>query len=182
MSNGWVCPECGLDYDTISPNDTIVSVRSYFRRYREALGDLEDEARVQMLRRKPDAQTWSALEYTAHVRDVLGWMSDVFRRILRENNPSIDFDDPDQAAIDQHYNEQDPDAVLDGLLANADRAANSLAQAHPDDWTRPATFAWGERDLLTMARNAVHEGYHHLRDIDKVVQQVRGRPDADATH
>jgi DinB family protein len=182
VSQGWVCPECGLDYDTISPNDTIVSLRSYPRRYREALGDLEDQARVEMLRRRPDPETWSALEYTAHVRDVFDWMADVFHRMLRENNPTIDFADPDEVAIDRRYNEQDPDAVLDALAANAGRAANNLAQAQPDDWTRPATFAWGERDLLTMARNAVHEGYHHLRDIEKVLQQVRGRTDERTTH
>ena len=60
---------------------------------------------------------------------------------------------------------------------NAERAAAALEQATPDDWTRAATFAWGTRDLLAMARNAVHEGYHHLRDIEKVLQQVRGRVD-----
>jgi hypothetical protein len=177
MSKGWVCPECGLGYDTISPHDAIVAIRSYPRRYREVLGDLDDPARVEMVRRRPDPTTWSALEYTAHVRDILGYMAEVFLRILREDNPKIDFVDPDHRASADHYNEQDPEVVLEGLQTNAERAAAALEQATPDDWTRKATFPWGERDLLAMARNAVHEGYHHLRDVDKVLQQVRGRLD-----
>ncbi len=176
MSTGWVCPECGLDYDTISPHDAMVALRSYPRRYREALGDLDDPARVEMLRRRPDPQTWSPLEYTAHVRDVLDWMADTFTRMLREDHATIGYQDPDRVAIDRRYNEQDPQEVLDGLAESAERAAGALGKATPDDWTRPATFDWGERDLLTMARNAVHEGYHHLRDLEKVIQQVRGRP------
>ena len=177
MSRAWVCPNCGLNYDTISPNDTIVSIRSYPRRYRDALGDLEDPARVEMLRRRPDAKTWSVLEYTAHVRDGLGWMADTFQRMQREDHPTIEHEDADERAAAQRFNEQDPEAVLDELATNADRAANNLAQVRPDEWTRTATFAWGDRDLLTMARNAVHEGYHHLRDVEKVLQQVRGRAD-----
>jgi hypothetical protein len=177
MSQGWVCPECGLDYDTISPHDTIVAIRSYPRRYREVLGDLGDPARVEMVRRRPDPNTWSALEYTAHVRDILGYMAEAFLRILREDNPKIDFVDPDHRASADHYNEQDPEVVLEGLQTNAERAAAALEQATPDDWTRKATFPWGQRDLLAMARNAVHEGYHHLRDVEKVLQQVRGRID-----
>jgi hypothetical protein len=30
--------------------------------------------------------------------------------------------------------------------------------------------------MLTMARNAVHEGAHHLRDVDRVLRAVVGRP------
>ena len=173
----WVCPECGLDYDTISPHDAIVALRSYPRRYRETLGDLDDPAREEMLRRRPDPKTWSALEYTAHVRDVLSWMAELFTRMLRENDPTVGYDDPDRLAIDRRYNDQDPEEVLGGLSTASERAAQALEKATPDDWTRTATFDWGERDLLTMAHNAVHEGYHHLRDIEKVIQQVRGRVD-----
>ena len=177
MANGWVCPECGLDYDTISPHDTINAIRSYPRRYREALGDLDDPARVEMLRRRPAPTTWSALEYTAHVGDVLGWMAESFTRMLRETNPHIDYWDPDERAAARRYNDAEPETVLEDLAANAERAATALEHATPDDWTRTATFEWGERDLLAMARNAVHEGAHHLRDVEAVLQQVRGRVD-----
>jgi hypothetical protein len=171
-----VCPQCGLDYDTISPSDAVVALRSYPRRYREALGDVTDPARERLLRRKPDDRTWSALEYTAHVRDVIAAMNAAFVRMLREDNPKMlgdEVPDPDELAARERYNEQDPAEVLSGLDAAANAAADTLAGASPDDWTRPGTFPWGERDLLTMARNAVHEGYHHLRDIDDVLQRVR---------
>ncbi|MGI8684731.1 MAG: hypothetical protein ACR2MO_06530 [Acidimicrobiales bacterium] len=45
-----------------------------------------------------------------------------------------------------------------------------------DDWNRRGRFGPAERDALAVARNAVHEGSHHLRDVQRVLSQVRGRP------
>src|SRR5439155_2870578 len=50
----WVCPECGLDYDTISPPDGAVAVRSFPRRFRERV-----EAAGDVLRERPAPATWS---------------------------------------------------------------------------------------------------------------------------
>ena len=38
-----MCPECGLDYDTVSPSDAVAAVRSFPRRYREALFGFTDQ-------------------------------------------------------------------------------------------------------------------------------------------
>jgi DNA segregation ATPase FtsK/SpoIIIE, S-DNA-T family len=176
---GYVCPECGLDYDTVSPSDAIAAVRSFPRRYREALFGLTestDEHPDAVVRRRPDPSTWSALEYTAHVRDALEWMADAIRRMNREREPTIDSFDQDQRAIDERYNEQDVNQMLDGLTAAADRLAAVLRDVDAGDWGRIGHFSWGDRDMLAMTRNAVHEGAHHLRDVDKVLRAVVGRP------
>ena len=177
MTRGYVCPECGLQYDTISPSDAVVALKSYPRRFRELLMPVVDEQREPMLHRRPDESTWSAIEYTAHVADILATMDDIFRRMLAEHHPTLGFFDPDQRAAQERYNERDPERVLADVAAGAQRVADTLGRATPDDWSRTASFPWGARDLLTMVRNAVHEGSHHLRDAERVLRAVRGRPD-----
>ena len=176
---GYVCPECGLQYDPISPSDAIAAVRSFPRRYREALfgfADDVDEDPDAVIRRKPDDTTWSALEYTAHLRDGLEWTVDAIRRMNREAAPTIEGFDPDRQAINDRYNERDPGVVLEHLEQTADRLAIVLGGVDANDWGRLGHFPWGDRDMLTTARNAVHEGSHHLRDVDRVLRAVIGRP------
>lgn len=173
MSGGWVCPECGLDYDTVSPRDAAAAVRSFPRRYRELLEDFdEDEDADTLLRQRPDATTWSALEYTVHVADLLEAFAPVLRRMTQEDHPTLDFFDSDERAAEQRYNEADPDAALDRLESASQALATVIDGVDPAAWTRMATFSWGDRDALTTARNAVHEGSHHLGDVEKVLESV----------
>ncbi len=154
-----------------------MAVRSFPRRYRALLVTPGSDDRPDaVFRRRPDPGTWSALEYTAHVADVLDDLATAVRRMTTERQPTItDGFDPDQRAIDARYNEQDRGAVLANLKAAAERAAGVIDGVDASSWRDTATFSFGERDALTMARNAVHEGYHHLRDIESVLRQVRGR-------
>ena len=172
MADGWVCPECGLDYDTIAPGDTVVAVRSYPRRFRAALATIDDQDDPDALvRRKPDPETWSALTYTAHVAEVLAFTTDAADRILTSDSPEVEVPDGDPEAADA-----DREEVLARLQQEADRLGARLGEARGEDWNRTGRFPWGERDLLTTARNAVHEGHHHLRDVERVLDAVRGRP------
>ena len=172
---GYVCPECGLDYDTISPQDAKVAIRSFPRRYRSAVaGALEDDADEGLIRRRPDAATWSALEYTLHVADLYESFAPAFRQMYEQDRPTITgMWDPDERAASERYNEQDPSQAIGRLDAAAEALAKVLDRADAESWSRTATFPWGERDLLTMTRNAVHEGSHHLRDIDRVLEAAR---------
>jgi hypothetical protein len=175
---GWICPECGLQYDPISPSDVIAAVRTFPRRYREVLLGFTEETGEDpdaVVRRRPEPSTWSALEYTAHVRDALGWLADDIRRINVEREPTIPDIDPDAVATSERYNEQDPETVLAALAASAERLAAVLGSVDAGDWGRIGHFEFGDRDALTMARNAAHEGSHHLRDVDRVLRAVIGK-------
>jgi S-DNA-T family DNA segregation ATPase FtsK/SpoIIIE len=164
--SGYVCPECGLDYDTVSPADAAVAIRSYPRRYGEALDGKEDDA----VRRRPEPTVWSAIEYTAHVADIFPVFTSTVRKMRTESHAVVDdFWDPDQRAAEQHYGEKAIDDVLADMRANAGALADEIEAVPSDGWTREATFPWGDRDLLTMVRNAVHEGTHHLRDVERVL-------------
>jgi hypothetical protein len=172
-----VCPECGLDFDTVSPQDAVVAARSFPRRYRALLatpGSVDKPDAV--FRRRPDPATWSALEYTAHVADRLDHLGPAIRRITLENRPSIPlFDNLERAAV-QHYNDLERAEVLGWLDLACAELATILEGVRTDDWTRAGEVAGIERDAITMAREAVHEGAHHLRDVQRVLNDVRGRP------
>jgi hypothetical protein len=113
------------------------------------------------------------LEYTAHVADLYGLFADVVTRMYAEDHPTIDFWDPDERAASEGYGEMDPQAVLALLASNGERLSAAADRVDADSWHRTAVFPWGERDILTMVRNAVHEGTHHLRDVHKVLDAVR---------
>jgi PIN domain nuclease of toxin-antitoxin system len=177
VRTAWVCPECGLDYSTISPGDALVAVRSFPRRYRALLTTLEqEEGPDSVLHRRPDPGTWSAVEYTAHLADVLDDLATSIRRVMVEDRPRVRAWDADQRAAEQRYAEQDSEQALAALDAACARLARVLDDVDPGDWNRAGTLDWGERDALTLARDAVHEGAHHLRDLERGLRAVRGRP------
>ena len=171
----YVCPECGLDYDTISPPDAKVAIASMPRRYRGALAAaLDDESDEGLVRRRPQEDTWSALEYAVHVADLYELFTSVITRMFEQDHPTIsDFWDSDERAAAERYAEKDPVATLDRLEAAAATLVRAVERVDADSWRRTATFPWGERDILTMTRNAVHEGSHHLRDIERVLEAAR---------
>jgi hypothetical protein len=175
--SSYVCPECGLDYDTVSPSDGKVAIASMPRRYRGALAAaIEDDADEGLIRRRPDATTWSALEYTAHVADLYELFTSVITRMNTQDHPKIDdFWDSDERAAAERYNEMEPSTVLSRLEAGAASLDKALERVDSGSWGRTATFAWGDRDILTMMRNAVHEGSHHLRDVERVLEAARQR-------
>lgn len=169
----WKCPECGLDYAKVMPSDIAPAVRSYPRRYRSFVARPDDEGKPdERVRLRPEPDVWSALEYTAHVRDVLKGLSVAVKRMAIEDKAEID----PFAGIDtedpSRDNTRPVDDVLDELESQAESFAAAVDKVKGDTWTRTATFPWGERNLLDTAINAVHEGSHHLKDVEKVLRAV----------
>ncbi|MBW8825745.1 MAG: DinB family protein [Acidobacteria bacterium] len=160
--SSYVCPECGLDYDTISPADAAVAIRSFPRRYREVMTAVDED----VLAQRPAPEVWSAVEYASHVAQLYGPMADAQRQIRIEDHPQIRWERlPDPPVL--------PSAeVLADLGAKAEVLAAEIDATRGDDWQREGTLPWGDRDALTMARNAVHEGSHHLRDIERGLAQL----------
>ncbi|MBV9285584.1 MAG: DinB family protein, partial [Acidimicrobiia bacterium] len=153
----------------------IQALRSFPRRYREVIGPFIDDEDV--LRRRPDPSTWSALEYTAHVADVFEAMTPQLIEIVQKDDPPTDDPlDQDARAVERGYNDMEPQQVLEWLSRSATKAADTCAGFSPDDWSRKAEFPYGQRELIDVVRNMVHEGVHHLRDVERVLRAVIGKP------
>jgi hypothetical protein len=172
----WTCPECGLDYETISPRDASGAVRTFPRRYRSILLRLEPgEDPEVVLRQRPAPDVWSALEYTAHVAQTLDLIAPTIRQIINEDNPHLYAFDPDEQAHEQSYNEWPIMQAVGELESACADLSMAIEYVPSDEWTRKGSFDWGEREAIDMARNAVHEGSHHLRDIKRGLSQILGR-------
>jgi hypothetical protein len=162
------CPDCGLDLDAIGPGDAVTAVRSFPRRWRGAFalaGDAEDA--VDLLRRR-SADGWSAVEHAGWVATALGAYDAAVRSAVVAERPTVEVPSP-------HPVEADPETAVDGLAAAAESLAATLDRVDADAWTRPAVAGGDEVDVLWLARNAVHEGSHHLRATERTLREVRGR-------
>ena len=168
------CEECGFDYESVAPEAAPDAIRAFARRYRAPLSRfLPGEDGPSLLRRRPEPDVWSALEYAAHVRDVFDAYERWVRQTLAEDRPVLEGPGPDELAAERRYAEDDSEAVAEALAANAERLAATLESVPAEGWDRIGLRRGEERSVLFTARRAVHEGNHHLLDVGRVLRAVR---------
>lgn len=168
------CVECGFDYDALDPTDAPAALRSFAKRYRAPLSRfLPGEDGDSLVRRRPAPETWSALEYAAHVRDVFENYDRWIHQILDDDRPVLEGLPPDELAVERRYGEDDPAAVAEALAANAERLAATVEAVPADGWDRVGLRRGEQRSVRLHARRAVHEGSHHLLDIGRGLRAVR---------
>lgn len=172
MSERNDCGECGFRDDALTMADAIEALPAFGPRYRERLTEVEPA----LLRRRPGPDVWSPLEYAAHVRDVFAWYDEWVGRSLVEDRPVVLAPTPDDAAELGRYNETHPEEVAVALAANAERLAATFEGIPEEAWPLVHVRRGHERSVLFTARRAVHEGDHHLLDIDRALGAPR-RPD-----
>jgi len=164
-------------YADVSVDDAVEKLRSFGRRYRAPLTRfLAGEDGDAILRQRPEEGVWSALEYAGHVRDAIRFNGYLARRTLEEDRPTLPAPNPDKAAADNNYNDEDPAEVTAGIDERASKLA-AIVEANGDasSWERTAEWDGREGDFTAIyfVRNAVHEGHHHLLDVGRVLRHVR---------
>lgn len=158
------CDECGFDYDQPDLESSLATLGRQAAEYPLALS--VDHCRV-----RPDPDTWSALEYACHVRDVLSIQCDRITQTLAEEHPTYVPMNREQRLIDDYYNEQDP-VVVDSLVANAKAfvaAGSALSRA---ELLRTGVYNYPtptDRSLDWLLRHVAHEVQHHLYDVRRVL-------------
>ncbi|GAA3702193.1 maleylpyruvate isomerase N-terminal domain-containing protein [Zhihengliuella alba] len=171
------CAECGEDATDLTPQDIAARIRQTLPLWQRLLvgeGFGSGRAGVESsggdhesaLRRRPAANTWSPLEYAAHVRDVFRVMHYRLDLMLREDAPTFPDWDQDQSAIEDRYNEDDP-RVVSVQLASAGRGfADALDSVLQRDIGRRGIRGNGsEFTVESFARYAWHDVAHHLHDV-----------------
>ena len=160
------CAECGFVYGAIPRESIADAVRTVASQYRARLVD-RDPAQV---RRRPQPDTWSPLEYAAHVRDVLGVQRERAALALRVNRPVFESMRPEELVLERSYAHDDPASVVDRIEHGADLLASLFESLSDAEWTRTGVYNWpapAARDLVWIGRHTVHELAHHLLDISR---------------
>jgi S-DNA-T family DNA segregation ATPase FtsK/SpoIIIE len=162
------CDECGFVYDSVPEHQIGPALRALVPQYGTVLGSDPDR-----LRAHPIAGVWSALEYACHVRDVFEVQRERVELALREHEPSFTPMNRDDRVVNDRYNEQDPVIVEQQLAVAAGALAADFEALTPEQRQRTGIYNYPEpapRTIAWIGRHTVHEGRHHLRDIEHVLE------------
>lgn len=157
------CPFCEAAPAEVAPEDLPAALREEASRWETLLAGTDDDE----LRARPEDGSWTVLEYGCHCRDVLSVMTERVARVLVEDEPDFGWWDHDAAAVDEHYNEQDPTATAGDLAANAEWLAGTLVLVQGAEWDRAGTRGDGAHlSVAGIGRFTLHELAHHLWDAE----------------
>ena len=162
------CVECGFDYAGIDRVDIPDALRSLGVRYRDTLGEIDDAA----LRSHPLADSWSALEYACHMRDVFRVQRERVLLALSEDEPVFAPMRREERVVEERYNEQQAAQVGGQITDAAESLAVELESLGEDAWNRTGIYNYPATRVRTVewiGRHTIHEGEHHLQDIDRLV-------------
>ena len=162
------CAGCALLASAGPPSAVRSEILAEAERWVRVINEADDDA----MRIRPDAQSWSALEYAFHVRGVLGIFTDRIARTLVETNPELGWWDHEAAVDDGMANELDAALVADDLRRNAQNLADVLSRVDDTAWDRPATRRGEACSAESMARFAWHEAVHHRVDAEETLATV----------
>jgi hypothetical protein len=166
------CAECEFTYGLVGPDDLASALRTIARRYRAAL--FTDRAVERSVRSRPSAGVWSALEYGCHYRDVLLAQRERVLLALVEECPTFAPIYRDQRVELARYSSEDVGTVVGEIEMAADLIAWVFDGLSSVQLARPCIYNYPEpteRTVEWMGDHALHEGAHHLRDIE---QGLRG--------
>ena len=166
------CGECDFDWD-LRGDEARALIGGFGDAYRAGLGRFIQDPDGSNLRKRPSPCVWSALEYAAHVRDVIAFYSDRIERVLSEERPRMSAADFSSMPERRGYLEDDPLAVLDAIRSASSSIELRLTGLRPEQWNRIGIGVDGdERTLLVLARRLAHDGHHHLTDLDRLARTL----------
>lgn len=117
-------------------------------------------------RARPRPTKWSPLEYACHVRDCCEVFRGRIALVLEQDDPTFPNWDQDATAVDQRYDEQDPQVVAVELQSSLDALIDQLEAIPAGAWERPALRSNGSRfTLASLVRYLVHDPVHHAHDV-----------------
>jgi hypothetical protein len=153
------CPECGYSAASVAPSDVAEAVRSNATQWAAVL-------RRSDVRDRPKSSTWAPLEYACHVRDVFRLYDYRLSLMLEQDDPLYPNWDQDATAIENRYDEQDPETVGTELVGAAQAIAARFDSVTGDEWQRRGRRSDGASFTVdSFARYFLHDVVHHLHDV-----------------
>jgi hypothetical protein len=157
------CDACGFDGAVYTDSPLLDALRSLQASWREQLAAASAE-----LRTRPAPDTWSAIEYAAHSRDITALHAYGVEQALTQDEPAfppVGDDLAEAAAV--AYADADPDEVVQVLGVAAERLARLAEDAGVDAWTRGLTVGEARSDVRRLLEHALHDSRHHLDDVER---------------
>jgi hypothetical protein len=161
------CPDCGFVWEAITRDDVFRRVHRGIDRVTDLLLDEGDE-----LYERPIPERWSAVEYTAHLRDVLVMMRDRLVIGLVEDTPSFAPMYRDERVDLGLYRREQAGELAEELRRAGDMFTRLFGSIEPAALNRPVIYNYPsptQRTLLWMGQQVVHEVEHHATDIEQNV-------------
>ncbi len=169
-----------LDTSRLSPADAAVTMRSLPRRFRAALGSIGDEEEAAEVAARVGPDGHSALDHLAQVVGALSLIERALDQVLVSDAPTLH-----PATVDRQARSWEPPAerglepTLDQLADTAERMADRIERAGADGWSRTGAVAGGRSvTALDLVREAVATAIGHLREAERTMAAVKGRPPA----
>ncbi len=160
------CMDCGFDAAALDVSHIGRLIRENAAAWPALLSD--EHAKL-----RPTDDQWSALEYGCHVRDVYLLFDFRLELMLGEDGPKFKNWDQDATAIDQRYDQQDPEEVARELLVAADDIAARFESVGDDQWQRTGYRSDGAVFTIdSYARYLMHDPIHHLDDVARGNQAI----------
>lgn len=163
----YACDDCGFEHDFASVEDVAPAIVA-------GVAEIADIVRGggAAVRDRPAPDTWSPLEYAAHLRDVLLVQRERVLAARRVDRPTFDPMGRDERVEHDGYAEQEPEDVVRQLTDAAAMFANVLSRLTPTEWDRTVMYSYPkrwERSLRWVAVHTLHEVRHHTLDIERQV-------------
>ena len=171
------CGQCDFRYEGMDVEDVPNTLDCLGTAYRSRLATgFQDAHAERLLRRRPAPDVWSALEYCCHFRDVLLAQRERLYLALVEDTPRFSSIYRDRRVLLARYS----DDRLEDVAGEVEMAAGLLARAFTrladGQWQRRCIYTYPapmQRTIAWLARHTVHEGRHHLHDVDTVISAAR---------
>jgi hypothetical protein len=164
-----------LDLSRLVPGDAAAALRSYPRRYREAVEPISDDEDVDELAHRVGPDGRSAIDVVSDVTRTWVVLREGLRQITVADTPVLH-----PAVVDpaqRQWEMPPPDSVDETLALLSDEAqafAEAVDRVSAPSWARSGSVPGGERTTaLDLAREAVQVGRDGLTAVESALHAAR---------
>lgn len=163
-----------MDTSTLPPTDAAVAVRSFPRRFRDALASDEGGGFPRALIEAPGPGGRSAAELIADTTRSLALIDRALEQTLVTDHPLLHAATMRRAERAFVLGAGDTAETLLAELSDvASRFANCIEAVPTADWTRPAGVVGSpDVDALDLVREAVSTGADNLRELQHLITEL----------
>lgn len=155
-----VCEVCGLDRDAIGADEVIPRVQAGVDGFLDVLSSDSPS-----LAQRPTPDSWSVLEYSGHIRDVLLNQREGIVVALIEHEPVKQKMYRDERVNLGMYAPETAAEISQGIEVAGRLFVNTYRVLTSEQLSRTVIYVGEPRTLAWVGAQAVHEVEHHLADV-----------------